>query len=100
MERENRISYWIGLTTFFRRALSQFSFGQSNRTPDIQNRGEAEYGKCIVTLRVEIQSGSRSRNGGDGTTAAPAASASKVLPSGGGHWLICPILIMTMVAVS
>ncbi|KAK7751802.1 hypothetical protein SLS62_006288 [Diatrype stigma] len=60
------------------KALSQFSFGQSNQTPEIQTRGDARYGKCIVSLRVEIQ----------GSTGA-AASGSKIL---------CPILILTMIA--
>ncbi len=62
------------------KALSQFSFGQSNRTPDIKVQGDAQYGKCITVILNEIQKG---------TSLATS-----------GHCLFCPILILTMVAVS
>lgn len=62
------------------KALSQFSFGQSNRTPDIENKGVAKYVECIQVLSNQLNSG------------VPLAN--------GGRFLVSPILILTMVAVS
>ena len=62
------------------KALSQFSFGQTNRITDIKVRGGTYYGDCLSVLGKELQS----------STALAE----------GGHHLVCPILILIMSAVS
>lgn len=62
------------------KAFSQFSFGQSNRARRIEEQGDTYYGECMGVVREKLQTGT--------------AFAQGV------HRLVCPILIMIMLAVS
>ena len=62
------------------KALSQFSFGQSNRILSVEEQGVVHYRGCLTLLAEELKSGTAFAQGE--------------------HHLICPILILTMLAVS
>ena len=62
------------------KAFSQFSFGQSNKAQHIKDQGDTYYGECMGVVREKLQTGT--------------ALAQGV------HHLVCPILVMIMLAVS
>ncbi|KAF4468718.1 Transcriptional regulatory moc3 [Fusarium albosuccineum] len=60
------------------RALSEANFGRSNHQPDIELKGVVQYGKCLKTLAMELESGI----------------------AHGGRDLLVPILVLMMHAAS